>query len=126
MRSHICRTAAWIMAIAMMIGSVYQPAMASTVSTEQLLADTRVSAQQQELRSFIDRDVVRSQLVARGVDVEDAKQRIDAMSPSELSMLHERIDQLPAGEGALETVVFILVIFLLLDIAGVTDIFPNL
>ncbi len=126
MHNLICRTAAWMLAIAMMLGSAYQPAMASPVSTEQLLADTRVSAQQQELRSFIDRDVVRSQLVARGVDVEDAKRRIEALSPSELTMLHERIDQLPAGEGPLESVLFVLVILMLLDIAGVTDIFPNL
>jgi hypothetical protein len=43
-----------------------------------------------------------------------------------LASLSAQIDELPAGQGALETILFLLVIFMLLDIAGVTDIFPGL
>mgnify|MGYP003144579290 FL=1 len=69
---------------------------------------------------------MQAQLAARGVDAADAQARVNAMSQAELAALSAQIDELPAGEGLLETVLFLLVIFMLLDIAGVTDIFPGL
>lgn len=126
MRKLVRAVTAWMLAMAMLLGTVFQPALAAPVTTDQLVADTRVEMQRSEVKSFIDRDEVREQLMARGVDAADAQQRIDSLSASELSMLYNNIDQLPAGEGVLETVVFIVVIFMLLDIAGVTDIFPGL
>lgn len=101
-------------------------AAADVVTTEQLLAESRVQQQQAEVSAFLARDGVREQLMAHGVDAGNAMERVNALSARELSMLHARIDQLPAGEGVLETVLFLLVIFMLLDIAGVTDIFPGL
>jgi len=38
--------------------------------------------------------------------------------------MQQQIDSMPAGEGVLGLVIALLVIFMLLDIAGVTDIFP--
>jgi hypothetical protein len=58
--------------------------------------------------------------------VADAQARIASLTASELATLASQIDTLPAGEGALETLIFVLVVFMLLDIAGVTDIFPGL
>lgn len=101
-------------------------AAADVVTTEQLLAENRVQQQQAEVSAFLARDGVRQQLMAHGVDADSAMERVNALSAEELSMLHSQIDQLPAGEGVLETVLFLLVIFMLLDIAGVTDIFPGL
>jgi hypothetical protein len=60
------------------------------------------------------------------VDAGDALQRVAAMSSAELASIAAKIDELPAGAGLLETALFLLVIFMLLDIAGVTDIFPGL
>lgn len=126
MRNMFRVTTTCLMALAMLTGTLFQSALAAPVTTEQLVAETRMETQRSEVRAFIERDEVRSQLMERGVDAAEAKQRIDSLSASELSMLYNNIDQLPAGEGALETAVFILVIFMLLDIAGVTDIFPGL
>ncbi|MEX1197980.1 MAG: PA2779 family protein [Pseudohongiellaceae bacterium] len=99
---------------------------ADVVTSEQLLAESRVQQQQAEVSTFLARDGVRQQLMAHGVDADSAMERVNALSAEELSMLHAQIDQLPAGEGVLESVLFLLVIFMLLDIAGVTDIFPGL
>lgn len=101
-------------------------AAADVVTTGELLAEQRVQQQQADVSAFLARDGVRQQLMAHGVDADSAMERVNALSAQELSMLHDRIDQLPAGEGVLETVLFLLVIFMLLDIAGVTDIFPGL
>lgn len=101
-------------------------AVASPVTTAELLTESRVQQQQAEVSAFLSRDAVRQQLTARGVNVDDAMERVAALSPEELATLHQQIDELPAGEGVLETALFLLVIFMLLDIAGVTDIFPSL
>lgn len=101
-------------------------ASADMISTDQLLAEQRADSQRAEVQAFFARDEVRAQLQARGVDALDAERRVGSMTASELSLLYASIDELPAGEGLLETVLFLLVIFILLDIAGVTNIFPGI
>ena len=96
------------------------------ISTQQLLHDLQVSQQRQSISRFLTHEDVQSQLVARGVNASDVQQRVASMSAAELASLAARIDELPAGEGLLETTMFLLVIFMLLDIAGVTDIFPGI
>lgn len=116
---------------AVLVAGVFMqsPAVAAPsgmVSTQQLAQDSRVDQQRAQLSAFLNRAEVQSQLEARGVDVADAAARVASLSASELAALSAQIDVLPAGEGALETLVFVLVIFMLLDIAGVTDIFPGI
>ena len=116
----------WSMVIAMFMAVSFQaPAVADIVSTEQILVETKVGAQKAELGALLERSDVRQQLTGMGVDVADAQQRIDNMTDTELAAFYEKMDILPAGEGALEAVIAILLIFILLDIAGVTDIFPG-
>lgn len=105
--------------------SVQVPAMADIVSTEQLAFEQQTQIKRDAVKSFFSRDDVAAQLVERGVDVADAQQRVESLSGSELNTLYEQIDTLPAGEGGLGLVIGILVIFILLDVAGVTDIFPG-
>lgn len=120
----------WMMAVVFGLGVVLQsPAQAAPdglVSTQQLLQNLQLEQQRDTVTSFLSRSEVQTQLIARGVDPLDAQQRVAAMSAAELASLSAQIDELPAGEGLLETVLFLLVIFMLLDIAGVTDIFPGL
>lgn len=96
------------------------------VSTGRLVQETRVDQQRTHVGAFLNRAEVQSLLEARGVDVADAQARIASLTAGELAQLAAQIDTLPAGEGALETLIFVLVVFMLLDIAGVTDIFPGL
>jgi hypothetical protein len=39
-------------------------------------------------------------------------------------MLHERMDELPAGSGAVGLLALLVLIFFITDILGITDIFP--
>jgi hypothetical protein len=117
----------WTMVIALFMAVSFQaPAIADIVSTEQILVESKVNAQKAELGTLIQRSDVRQQLVGMGVDVSDAQKRIDSMTDSELAAFYEKMEILPAGEGALEVVVALLVIFILLDVAGITDIFPGI
>lgn len=103
---------------------VQAPVMADIVSTEQIAFEQRTDTQREMVKSFLDRGDVQAQLVARGVDAHDALQRVDSLTATELAELSEQIDNLPAGEGAIGFVIGLIVIFMLLDIAGVTDVFP--
>ena len=105
--------------------SVQVPAMADIVSTEQLAFEQQTQIKRDAVKSFFSRDGVTAQLVERGVDIADAQQRVDSLSGTEVNALYEQIDTLPAGEGV-GLVIGILVIFILLDVAGVTDIFPGI
>ena len=120
----------WAMAVVLVAGSLVQStafaAPAGMVSTQQLVQESRMDQQRVQVNDFLARADVQAQLQARGVDVADAQARIAGLSAAELAALSAQIDELPAGEGVLETVLFLLVIFMLLDIAGVTDIFPGL
>lgn len=120
----------WAMAVVLVTGTLLQStafaAPAGMVSTQQLAQESRLDQQRVQVSEFLGRADVQAQLEARGVDVADAKARIAGLSAAELATLSAQIDELPAGEGVLETVLFLLVIFMLLDIAGVTDIFPGL
>jgi hypothetical protein len=107
-------------------GAQTHAAPTGMVSSEQLTQQLQLDSQRASITQFLSREDVQGQLMARGVDVADAETRVQNMTAAELSMLSAQIDDLPAGEGVLETVLFLLVIFMLLDIAGATDIFPGI
>ncbi len=117
----------WSMVAATFMAVSFQAtAVADIVTTEQIVVESKVEAKKAELGALLQRSEVRQQLVGMGVDVSAAEQRIDNMTDSELAAFYEKMDILPAGEGALELVVAVLLIFILLDVAGVTDIFPGI
>lgn len=121
----------WMTAFIFMVGLFAQTSALAApasgmVSTQQLLHEVQLQHQRSAVSAFLDRTEVQSQLIARGVDVADAQARVASLGAAELGSLAAQIDELPAGEGLLEAVLFLLVIFMLLDIAGVTDIFPGL
>lgn len=131
MRSSFYRTgSAGVLSAALVMGVFVQStavaAPAGMVSTQQLAQESRVDQQRTQISAFLNRADVQAQLVARGVNTTDAAARVSGLSASEIGSLAAQIDALPAGEGALETLVFVLVVFMLLDIAGVTDIFPGI
>jgi len=76
-----------------------------------------------ELEALFTREDVRKQLVIMGVDPDDAANRIASLTPDELTMLQERIDNLPAGGNLLAVLGIVLVVFIVLELVGITDVF---
>ncbi len=104
------------------------PAKAALVSTAQAVSAKDTEQTRSKLRVLFDREDVQTQLEAWGVDPQEARAIIDTLSDHELKDLSARMDQMPAGGGALETIVVaVLIVFLVLlftDIMGYTDVFP--
>ena len=83
--------------------------------------------QRAQLNRMLDNEVVKSYLLANGVDRETVQSRLDGLSDAEIRALSERFDEYPAGEGfeTLLILAFLAFIALLItDILGYTDIFP--
>ena len=100
----------------LVISGPFQSAFAAMVATETLLE----SSQGKEARTRIKQ--------VQGIDPLEANARIDSLSDAEALAVADKLDQLPAGSGALEVVLIVaLIVFLTLlvtDIMGYTDIFP--
>jgi len=103
-------------------------AKAEMISTGAAVSASRSAEDRATVRAFLERDDMRQALVERGVDVQEAQARIDALSDEEVASLARNIDSLPAGAGALGAILgvglIVFVILLITDIAGATDVFP--
>ncbi len=103
-------------------------AQAALVSTDQAIDAKSVNEARAQVVAFLAREDVRAQTQALGVDPRDAALRVGAMSDAEVLQVAARIDEMPAGQGAVGAIVgaavLIFIILLITDIAGVTDIFP--
>ena len=100
-------------------------AEAGMVGTETAIADE--TDDRSLLVDMLDREAVRDALVAHGVDIEEAQERIAAMSDAEVALLAGHVADDPAGEGLVGAVVFAgliaFVVLLVADLTGQSDVF---
>ena len=103
------------------------PAHAVMVNTAEILKWNQHNFACERINMFLDRSEVQKHLVAWGVSPDEAKARIDCLSDREIERISAQIDQLPAGGGALGTVVgaalIIFIVLLITDILGFTNVF---
>ena len=99
--------------------------LAAMVGTEAVLVNQDTRNARDQLRSFLNREDVQSQLAARGIDPAEAKARIDSLSDAEVMQIADKIDQLPVGGSFWGTVLFVtiiaFVVLVVLELLGYTD-----
>lgn len=100
------------------------PASAAMVGTDRVLGNATLEADRAELISMIEREDVREQLSAMGVDPDAAQERVARMTDAEVAQLKDRIGELPAGQDALGVILVLFIVFVITDVIGATDIFP--
>lgn len=115
----------YTMMAAFLAGGMSAPASADLVDNKQLAMQSELQMQRDGVLNLMAREDVQSTMMAYGVSATDIENRINNLTEAELLQIQGQLDQLPVGEGALGAVLTILLIFILLDIAGVTDIFPG-
>lgn len=103
-------------------------AHAGLVKTEDVLKKDGAKEDRAKLKAFLKRKDVRDQLEAFGVDPEEASMRVSNLSDEEVERISGQFATLPAGEGAGEAVIVaalaLLLLLIVLDLLGVTNIFP--
>jgi len=108
------------------LAMVQGPTHAAIISTEQSLANTQVNLERQHLSEQLLREDVKSQLLVLGVSPESVQERINSLTSAEIQQIQGQLNSLPAGGDGLGTVAVVLLILILLEVAGVIDIFPRL
>ena len=108
--------------IACLIGlGVPMPAGATLIGTGHALQ----SPARAEVSAFLQREDVRSQLQALGVNPAAAHERVSALSDEEVVALAGRIDDAPAaGADVIGALLFVFIVLLVTDILGFTKVFP--
>ncbi|MFU8831864.1 MAG: PA2779 family protein [Wenzhouxiangella sp.] len=113
--------------LSMLLGLLAVPlatfdAQAEFISTQEALAIEKADAYAR-IDAWLMREDVAAEMAERGVDPAMARQRAAALSPQELTDLADRLDELPAGAGVLEVLGIVLVVLIVLELVGVTNIF---
>lgn len=116
----------WTLMLSFWTACVVSPAYAEIVTTEQLAAESQLQMQRDALAERLMREDVQQAMAKMGIDPTQVEQRIASLSAAEIEQIQGQLDSLPAGAGALELVLVFLLILILLDITGLTDIFPRI
>jgi hypothetical protein len=125
----IAKPVSWCMVIFMIVVlTPCQTILAEMLTAERILDADQVSDARAYVDSILARQDVKAALIAQGIDADEAMMRTRALSDAEIINIADRMESLPAGGGAFETVLVVgLIVFLVLlftDISGATDIFP--
>lgn len=99
-------------------------AQAGIITTESYVHQVETDEQRAQVVGMLQRDDVRERMIAMGVDPDSVEARLAGLSDAEVAQLATQINELPAGAGVLEMLLAVVLIFVVLDIAGVTDVFP--
>ena len=117
------------MAVLMLMVSIpCQTVSAALINTETVMNSAPDDETRNQIKQFLSRKDVQRVLIARGIDPMEAQKRVDTLSDEEVKRISDEIDRLPAGAGAVEFLLIVILVgflvLVILDIAGVTDVFP--
>jgi len=112
----------------LVISGPFQSVFAAMIRTETMMEASQGQEARNRIKQLLVREDVRQGLINQGIDPREAGARIDSLSDAEAVAVGDKLDQLPAGSGALEVFLIVsliaFIILLVTDIMGYTDIFP--
>jgi len=123
------KPASIIVAIFMLvISGPVQSVFAAMVGTETMMEASQGQEARNRIKQLLVREDVRLALINQGINPREAGARIDSLADTEAIAVADKLDQLPAGSGAIEVFLIVsliaFIVLLITDIAGYTDIFP--
>jgi hypothetical protein len=120
------RTMAALVAVSVGMAGLVQTASAAVVGTRTVMMQAERADAVARVQEVLDREAVRDQLMAYGVDAEAAKLRVASLSDEELRSLDGRLAELPAGSSLVAVIGITFVVLLILELVGVIDIFKRI
>lgn len=118
------RNVSTVMAMVMMVTTMWSmPVMAGMVGTGDMIASQQTQVDRQELLSMLERQDVQDKLASMGVSKSEVKNRVQSLTPQELSSFNQQLAQAPAGEGVVGIIVLFLLVFIITDMLCATNIF---
>ncbi|MFP1683510.1 PA2779 family protein [Alloalcanivorax sp. C16-1] len=99
-------------------------AQAAMVTTDGMVANEQRAAMEQKVMRLMEQDAAAKVLAQNGVTPQDVQKRLDRLSNQELQKLATKADQMPAGGSVLGVILAVILILVLLDLLGATNVFP--
>lgn len=125
MNKYLMRFSSYMVIVSLLSLSIWMPgAQAAIIGSEQVMASQTAQHDRERLRALFERADVREQLLARGVDANATKARVDALTDKEVASIAGKLDSLPAGGEIIEALLFVFLVLLATDILGFTKVFP--
>lgn len=101
-------------------------AQAAVVSTGALIQSESTHYDRTRLNDLMQREQAAQALQTLGVDPAMVQARIQNMTAEELQAFNDQVIDMEAGGSALGVIVLVLLLLILLDLLGVTDVFPGI
>lgn len=100
-------------------------ATAAMVSTTEAVQTEQTQYDKDRILEQLQSDEVKQVLNSYGVSPADVEKRVQAMTPAEVAEFNAKASSMPAGGTSIfGVVIFVLVLLIVLDLLGATDIFP--
>ena len=103
---------------------VVPAAHAAMVGNDTVIQQQDRAAMKAQVMQLMDHQAAAQALEKNGVTKEQGSERLDRLSHQELQQLAQKSEELPAGQGVLGIVLAIILILVILDLLGATDVFP--
>jgi hypothetical protein len=100
------------------------PAQAAMIGNAQIVNEVQAELNRGEILRMLDREAAQQQLKALGVSPEMVKERVAQMTDAEVAQLNQHLADLPAGGDIWGVLLLLLIVFIITDVIGATDIFP--
>lgn len=117
-------TALFLAALTLCTGLLSSVAQAGVVSTQTVIQSESSRYDRARLSELMQREEAAQALQTLGVDPAVVEQRIQNMTAGELQAFNQQVADMEAGGSALGVIILVLLVLILLDLLGVTDVFP--
>ena len=87
---------------------------ATLIETDQVLRQAQGQSDRARMRDLVARADVQKALESYGVGAQTAQQRVDALTDSEIQQIMGKLDSLPAGASAGETVLIVVLLIIVI------------
>lgn len=124
MMGYVKRSIGGVVLMTLAMLSLQTPAYAGMVGTGTVIDQQQAVMDRGQLLNALNREDVRKQLIAMGVDPQAARERVASLSNEELQAVSGHMRDLPAGGDILGVALLIFLVLLFTDIMGYTHVFP--
>ena len=97
---------------------------ASLVTNDHVINQISHTIDKNMLLESMQHEEIQAKFIEMGIDKSDVEARIAQMTHAEITELNNKMSELPAAAGAGGILVTLLLVFIVTDVIGATDIFP--
>lgn len=99
-------------------------AQAAMVGTQAVVQEQQIHHDRHQINALLQQEQAIDAMQSLGVDPEMVQERVASMTAEELTAFNDQVEQMQAGGSALGVIAVVFLVLILLDLLGVTDIFP--